>query len=295
MEPIWTVYCHMHVASGRRYVGLTKKTMMERWNQHVYCAERKAGKGCAHFWAAIRKYGRDAFLHEVLGTFDYVEAANAAEKRWIEELGTRDPGRGFNLAKGGAHTPHPVRNPWDRPEFREKSTIASRKTWSDPLRILRHSEITKNMWRNAEYEKVHSEKAKDQWSNPLTREKNILATRKKSSSPEFRAKARARWDSSSYRARCSVPLQERDSREKLKTHCKNGHEYTSENTLINRKRGGRSCRACKNEQKNARQILSKTHCKNGHELIPGNFHLNKQGARICSVCGPKLFHHDTRR
>ena len=27
---------------------------------------KKTGKGCTHFWNAIRKYGKDAFTHEVL-------------------------------------------------------------------------------------------------------------------------------------------------------------------------------------------------------------------------------------
>jgi hypothetical protein len=64
-------------------------------------------------------YGKEAFSHEILETCDILEAANEAESRWIEELGTRDPEKGFNLAKGGLHIPHPFSNPWDRPEYRK--------------------------------------------------------------------------------------------------------------------------------------------------------------------------------
>jgi hypothetical protein len=120
-EPVWTVYCHIHITSGRLYVGLTKKTMLQRWNQHVYMSGLVIKKGWSHFANAIRKYGRDAFEHEVLGVYDTLEAANAAEERWIDQLGTRDPSKGFNLMRGGFHVPHPIRkNPWDRPEYREK-------------------------------------------------------------------------------------------------------------------------------------------------------------------------------
>ena len=118
---VWTIYCHTHVESKRRYVGLTTKTMMQRWNQHVLDSKHKIGKGCAHLWNAIRKYGKDAFSHEVLEKCYYLEVANLAEECWVEFYATRNPEFGFNLVRGGAHTPHPVKNPWDRPEFRAKA------------------------------------------------------------------------------------------------------------------------------------------------------------------------------
>ncbi len=114
----WTVYCHIHVESGRRYVGLTKKRMLQRWNEHVWNAGAKRGKGCRHFWNAIRKYGKDAFFHEILEVCGTLEEANTAEEKWILHFDTRNPDFGFNLARGGSHTPHPVKNPWDRPEYR---------------------------------------------------------------------------------------------------------------------------------------------------------------------------------
>lgn len=40
MEPErWTIYCHTHVDSGRRYIGLTKQAMMKRWKNHVHAAQ----------------------------------------------------------------------------------------------------------------------------------------------------------------------------------------------------------------------------------------------------------------
>jgi len=116
----WTIYCHTHIESGRRYIGLTSHTMMHRWNQH--CSQAKNSKGGRwYFPNAIRKYGKDAFSHEVLAMSRDLEGANATEEAIIEQENTRDPKFGFNLMKGGSHTPHPIRrNPWDRPEYREK-------------------------------------------------------------------------------------------------------------------------------------------------------------------------------
>lgn len=127
----WTIYCHIHIDSGRRYIGLTSQTMMQRWNQHV--SKAKFSKdGRWHFPNAIRKYGSQTFSHEVLEICNTLELANLAEAKWINHFNTRDPQFGFNLAKGGEHKPHPIRkNPWDNPEFRAKSLIATRKKWND--------------------------------------------------------------------------------------------------------------------------------------------------------------------
>ena len=132
---VFTIYCHVHVESGRRYVGLTKLSMTKRWNSHVYTANRLKGERPAvtsHFANAIRKYGKDAFSHEVLETAATAEEANDAEKRWIDHYDTRNPEKGFNLAPGGAHAVHPIRNPWDRPGYREMATAAARRRWDDP-------------------------------------------------------------------------------------------------------------------------------------------------------------------
>jgi hypothetical protein len=35
-QPIWNALdCHTHIESGRKYVGLTSRTMERRWSQHI--------------------------------------------------------------------------------------------------------------------------------------------------------------------------------------------------------------------------------------------------------------------
>lgn len=129
----WTIYCHIHRESGRRYVGLTKATWRQRWNRHVYSAKRgKGSPGFSHFANAIRKYGKDAFSHEVLEVCHSLEEANGREQYWIDLYDTRNPLRGFNLAPGGAHVPHSTRNPWNRPEYRERVSASIKARWKDP-------------------------------------------------------------------------------------------------------------------------------------------------------------------
>lgn len=78
----------------------------------------------------------------------------------------------------------------------------------------------------------------------------------------------------------------------IKTHCKNGHEFTPENT-VRQTRGGRACRTCNIDRarawyaanKGERQANNrdKTHCKRGHEFTPENTIRRKDG-RECRTC-----------
>lgn len=128
---VCTIYCHTHIESGRRYIGQTKRTMERRWSQHVSQSKKRDG-GWSYFANAIRKYGPDAFSHEVLEVCHSLEEANEAEEAWINSFSTCDPKFGFNVAKGGSHTPHPIKNPWDRPGYREKLCNAIKQKWEDP-------------------------------------------------------------------------------------------------------------------------------------------------------------------
>ncbi len=185
----WTIYCHTHVDSGRRYVGLTARTWQRRWSQHV-TQSRNAKNGRQHFLNAIRKYGKDAFSHEVLGVCDTLEAANSAEKEWIEFFDSRNPGKGFNLAKGGAHTPHPVSNPWDRPGFREKRGLISRELWKDPS-FGQRIQATRNVTLSTKASREkRSSVSRRIWENPSLREKISSSIADKWKDEEYASRVR---------------------------------------------------------------------------------------------------------
>lgn len=86
-----------------------------------------------------------------------------------------------------------------------------------------------------------------------------------------------------------------------KTHCKRGHEFTPENTRIERRgtRNSRRCLACEKErarrrtqaEREARAKLPKhkpvkaTHCKRGHEFTEENtYHYKNKSGRECKTC-----------
>ena len=218
-KPIrYTIYCHTHTESGRRYIGLTKLTMMKRWNQHVMNACAKKGKGCAYFWAAIRKYGKDAFSHEVLEICDTLDEANLAEQKWIEHFDTRNPERGFNLKKGGSHVPHPIKNPWDRPEYREKHT--------NDIAVCLTPEARAKMTathRSPEFQAKRSAISKQFQADPEYRIRMSLSSQAALAKPEVKAQL-----SAASRARKPKPVSDK-TREKLRLVSSGRHH--SEQTL----------------------------------------------------------------
>lgn len=82
--------------SGKRYVGATRHDAQTRWARHV---KDSAGKWSA-LYAAIRKYGYEAFTVETLEVHKDFQLVAQAEMRLIAELETMYP-NGYNLTPGG--------------------------------------------------------------------------------------------------------------------------------------------------------------------------------------------------
>lgn len=94
----FTIYCHTHRESQKRYVGVTVQSPSLRWAQHVYAA--KSGRN-NHFGAAIRQHGVSAFEHDILEVLPDVDEANDAERWWIAHFGSNDKRLGYNIEGGG--------------------------------------------------------------------------------------------------------------------------------------------------------------------------------------------------
>jgi group I intron endonuclease len=166
--PTWTIYCHMHIETRRCYVGLTSQTMEQRWKNHI-CAAKFSKNGRWHFPNAIRKYGKDAFSHQILEICDSLEKANWREEAWIELFETRDPEFGFNLMRGGAHIPHPIRkNPWNDPEYRAKllPTLDMKATFTPQARAKLRASLD-----SPESKAKQSASSKALWSDPRFRKR----------------------------------------------------------------------------------------------------------------------------
>jgi group I intron endonuclease len=110
----YTVYKHTS-PSGKVYIGITGRPVARRWHGG------SAYRGNRHFYAAVQKYGWDAFRHEILAEGLTKEAACAMEVRLIAEHDSTNPANGYNLSRGGDKTTLGYKA---SPETREKISRA---------------------------------------------------------------------------------------------------------------------------------------------------------------------------
>lgn len=89
----WTLYCLTCLVNGKAYIGITSRAPNERWAEHRRSRQSMIG-------AAIRKYGIENFVLDVLQTVAHAQEAAAAERDWIAFHDTMAP-QGYNLNAGG--------------------------------------------------------------------------------------------------------------------------------------------------------------------------------------------------
>lgn len=93
------VYLITNTINGNKYVGVTQTTIAKRWREHKCAAKSGMDRP---LYRAMRKYGIEAFVIEVVATADSVESLKALECRYIADLGTfARNGSGYNLTLGG--------------------------------------------------------------------------------------------------------------------------------------------------------------------------------------------------
>ena len=94
----YTVYIHTNKVNGKRYVGITRQSVQERWR------DGKGYKHCVLFDRAIKKCGWDGFNHEIYASGLTEKEAQNMEKLLIKQLQTQNPEFGYNISDGGSTT-----------------------------------------------------------------------------------------------------------------------------------------------------------------------------------------------
>jgi hypothetical protein len=90
------IYCITNKINGKKYIGMTGRTLEERWNSH--CSSANNGSPF-RFHSAIRKYGEDAFTKEILFDDLDIESCRSIEVQTIFEYNTMNDG--YNSKPGG--------------------------------------------------------------------------------------------------------------------------------------------------------------------------------------------------
>lgn len=94
-----SIYLITNFVNGKRYVGITSKTIKRRWTCHLATA-KKGSK--TPFHKAIRKYGSDAFYYGIVTQVETVEEAYEMEKFYIKFFDTYVlDKKGYNCTRGG--------------------------------------------------------------------------------------------------------------------------------------------------------------------------------------------------
>lgn len=105
---VFQAYLITCLISGRRYIGITSRSLRERWNEHVYASRKRArSMTIGH---AIAKYGPEKFeMIPICSARSWADIC-AAEVILIEQWNTQAP-NGYNLRAGGEGVFGAVRSP----------------------------------------------------------------------------------------------------------------------------------------------------------------------------------------
>ena len=104
------IYVHTNTVNGKSYVGQTTAGVSNRWCDQVKITRWPKHVGYNYpLSRAIRKYGQDAFEHQILAVAKTKAELDNLERIWIILLNTRE--NGYNIVAGGegklggAHSP----------------------------------------------------------------------------------------------------------------------------------------------------------------------------------------------
>jgi len=135
----YTIYMQRNNINGKVYVGLTSKSVQERWFTHCKKAKHycKFGNG-NYFQRAIVKYGISNWDTSMLEVCGSLEEAEAAERKWISHYNSNDRKFGYNLTEGGNVSQSSL-----DPRVRQKISKSVSKIVNDPINKERQSNLMK--------------------------------------------------------------------------------------------------------------------------------------------------------
>lgn len=203
-------YCvYKHTSpSGKVYIGITGRARPEiRWSKGAGYTSN------IHFYNAIKKYGWDSFVHEILLSGLSQDEACKKEIELIGFYKSHLREHGYNVGLGGslqsneslAKRANAVKLTWadketkerwsraiqesmSSPEYYEMRSTISKRMWADPNKRARIIRSIKAAHNTPEMKAANSARSKQMWADPAYREKRAHAFRVLEENGEFVAK-----------------------------------------------------------------------------------------------------------
>ena len=184
------VYMATNTENGKCYVGMTTRTLAQRRSEHLNTARRG---DTAVFYNAIRKYGKEAFVWEILYAGSDVKKLFSVEQKFIDRFDCVK--WGYNMCYGGAgvvpteklreHKSESTKALYQNPKYVENRMAGIREYWSRPEAKMMAKDRARKNAENPDWRKA----CKDSWT-PEARERasermKIRMAEVKKNDPEF--------------------------------------------------------------------------------------------------------------
>jgi len=159
------IYRAINKINNKSYIGLTTLTLSTRKDAHICTALDKIEtrrKYRSIFHRAIKKYGRENFVWEILYESDSIDKLKEMETYYIFKYrsytGYKDC-MGYNMTLGGEH------NSMDNPEVRNKCALLTKIALANPEVKKRQCENTKEALAKPEIKRKHIAGIRKSWTN----------------------------------------------------------------------------------------------------------------------------------
>lgn len=106
MSSFGHIYRITNTINDKSYIGATtQENPNHRWVQHKHSASNGA-VNCRYLYSAMRKYGIDNFVFEVMAVADTKKQLNLMENAFISLFSTHYTDGGYNISRGGLVSKH---------------------------------------------------------------------------------------------------------------------------------------------------------------------------------------------